>query len=823
MRGENKTKELLIHEPAELHDQVVQYKKKNEELTRQIEQLSITIQSIGDGVITTDKEGKIIFFNSKAEELTGWTCEEATRKSLEEVFCLINKESREEFCINPVKRAIEIGEKVGLTRDTVLVTRDGSKRFVSASCAPVRNQEDEIAGAVLVFRDISRIKQAEEAVIESEKKYRTIVESSSDLIYEVDSEAKILYVNPVCKEIAGYEQAELLGKSAFDFIHPDDLLNAVSVFQRAVLNSSTENVTFRAKDKSGQYHWLDCTGNPFHSATGEIRGVIITRDITERKKAEEELIALNTLMKAVHKFLDLHEVYKVALDTIMTMENVDMSMIYLVDKEKNEAVLQASRNVPKFYIERAERIPYPKGVTWKAINSGNIINIENVQDDPDIGAAGRDLGHHSILGIPIFFKNEVIGVIWFLSYKERKFSEREVSFLTTLGDQIAQAIARAKMLEEIKFAHEQLIQSEKLASLGQLISSIAHEINNPLTPIIGYSQTLLKHPNLDERMKKSLEVIHSSAQRVVRIIDKLLSFSRKNKPLRTYEDINYLVEQSLEFREYQLKLENIEIVKELDPKLPKTMVDPNQIQQVLTNIILNAEQAMSESHSRGQLQVRTGLKKKTHIEISFSDDGPGIPKDVIGKVFDPFFTTKEPGKGTGLGLAIAYGITKEHGGEIYVSSEEGQGTTFLIDLPVLERKAVLRRDEEKTTPENPITVKGKRMLIVEDEEIVVNLIKGVLEEEDIIVDFARNGKEALKIIGTNQYDLIVCDIRMPQMNGIALYNEVKTMNPDLARRIIFITGDPSSETIDFINETGNEFITKPFKIEKFMTRINSVL
>ncbi|MGH7892850.1 MAG: GAF domain-containing protein, partial [Thermodesulfobacteriota bacterium] len=366
-------------------------------------------------------------------------------------------------------------------------------------------------------------------------------------------------------------------------------------------------------------------GNPYLTASGEIRGVVITRDISERKRAEEDLLALNTLMKAVHKFLDLGEVYDVALDIIMNMENVDMALIYIVDKEKKEAVIQANRNFPEFYVQRAGRIPYPRGLTWKVINSGAIVNIEDAQKDEDIGQAGRDLGHHSLLGIPVILGREVIGVIWFLSYKERKFSENEVRLLSSMGDQIAIAIAKAKMLEEIESTHEKLVQSEKLASLGQMISSIAHEINNPLTPIVGYSQRLLTKPGLDDNEKKSLEIINTSAQRVAKIIEKLLSFSRKYRPQRAYEDINALVKQSLEFREYQLKLENIEVVTDFDSGTPKSMVDSNQLHQVFTNIILNAEQAMNGYRDRGRLKVSTRVKNGGIIEIKFEDNGPGIP------------------------------------------------------------------------------------------------------------------------------------------------------------------------------------------------------
>ncbi len=811
MRDEAKTKKQLISELAELRRKVSGYEESDEEL-------SLIFRSIGDGVIIADGDRKIILTNTKAGELTGWSSEEAVGKQLEEVLRLYKNGNRESL-IAPAKEVLETGEKLGLPRDTVLLTREGSTRFISASFAPVRYERTEFRGVVVVFRDITRIRQAEEALIESEKKYRTIVENSYDLIYEVDSEGRILYVNPACTELAGYMQSELLGKTAFDFMHPEDLPNVVSVFKRAVSNLSTEKATFRGLNKAGEYQWLECMGKPYIAANGEIRGVIITRNITERKRAEEELLALNTLMKAVHRFLDLREVYNVALDMITNMEHVDMAMIYLVDKEKKEAVIQAWRNFPEFYINRAGKVPYPRGLTWKVINSGAIVNIEDAQKDGDIGQAGRELGHHSLLGIPIFMGNDVIGVIWFLSYEERRFSENEVHLLSAMGDQIAIAIAKAKMLEEIKSAQEKLVQSEKLASLGQLVSSIAHEINNPLTPIMGYSQRLLMRPDLDEKEKRSLEIINTSAQRVARVIEKLLSFSRKYRPLRTYEDVNSLVEQSLEFREYQLKLENIEVVTDLDRGIPKTMVDPNQIQQVFTNIILNAEQAISGYRDRGQLRVTTRARNDSVIEISFTDDGPGIPKEVVGKIFDPFFTTKEPGKGTGLGLAVAYGIINEHGGGIHAASPEGGGIAFVIELPVLARAKSQGNDKEEEPSDSPSRYQGKSILIVEDEDIVIDLIKGVLEGENIVIDSARNGEEALEKIASNRYELIVCDIKMPKMSGIAFYNEVKALNPGLAKKVIFITGDPSSETIDFLKETGNEFITKPFKVDKFRARV----
>jgi signal transduction histidine kinase len=419
----------------------------------------------------------------------------------------------------------------------------------------------------------------------------------------------------------------------------------------------------------------------------------------ELKQRNENLKILIGLIQAVYQFTNLEEIYKVALDSIMGLENVDMPMVYLIDERKNEAVLQAHRNVPEDYIKRAGRIPYPKGSTWKVINAGKILNVENIQKDPDIGPAGRDLGHRSALAIPIFSEEKVIGVIWFLSYKEREFNEREVTLLTTLGKQLGTAIAKAKMFEEmkqrtqelkalyedLKSTQEWLIQSEKLASLGWLVSSASHEINNPLTPILGYSQLLLNKPEIDkERRQRFLAVINKSAKRIREIVENLLSFSREHKPRMKYLDINSLIEEIFEVGDCRLRLNNIDVAKDLDPELPRTMADPNQLQQAFINITLNAEQAMDGSQAKGQLKVRTRVKGNDIIEISFTDNGPGIPKEILGRIFDPFFTTKPEDKGTGFGLSVSYGLIKEHGGEIYALSEEGKGATFIIELPIVE-------------------------------------------------------------------------------------------------------------------------------------------
>jgi CheY-like chemotaxis protein/two-component sensor histidine kinase len=389
---------------------------------------------------------------------------------------------------------------------------------------------------------------------------------------------------------------------------------------------------------------------------------------------------------------------------------------------------------------------------------------------------------------------------------------------------------RAKELErlyqDLKTTQDQLIQNEKLASLGQLVSSIAHEINNPLTPILGYSQMLIAAPETEaDKRQKFIEVIHNSADKVRKIVENLLSFARKDKPRREYLDINEILRNAVEFRQYQLDLEKINVVMDLDSNLPKTMADSTQIDQVFINLILNACHAIGGSSlNGGTITIKTRRGTRDDIEAVISDTGPGIREDIVRRIFDPFFTTKPPGVGTGLGLSVSYGIMKEHDGEISVESEPGKGASFTVRLPVRDYRDYLLAEDNgvEGRDEAPAERNGRTVLVVDDEELVTMLIGGILEGEGYDADFVSNGEEALKCIKRGEYSIIICDIKMPHMNGKEFYRRVKEMDSGLAGRMLFMTGDPSTETLDFIYGTGNRFLAKPFKIDEFKEALRAV-
>ncbi|TPW00653.1 MAG: multi-sensor hybrid histidine kinase, partial [Alphaproteobacteria bacterium] len=352
---------------------------------------------------------------------------------------------------------------------------------------------------------------------------------------------------------------------------------------------------------------------------------------------------------------------------------------------------------------------------------------------------------------------------------------------------------------------ERLLQSEKMSSVGQLVSGVAHELNNPLTGIMGFAQLLLLR-ELDETARKQVETIYAEAERASKIVSNLLTFARRRRAQKEPANLNTLIKRVLELRNYDLRVRNIDVQLELDPALPETMADANQIQQVILNVVLNAEQAMKEDDGEGTLRIATKAAGRT-VTIAFEDTA-----ETVRRIFDPFFTTKDAGEGTGLGLTICYGIIEEHGGRIWAESEPGHGTRFVIELPVVAGAAPAPRvaDDARASTE---PVQRKRILVVDDEDSIQKLLTGVLEMDGHSVTIARNGREALDRIAQEPFDLIISDIKMPVMGGAEMHKRLSDDGHPLARRLIFITGDTvAPETRKFLQGVENAVLSKPFRL-----------
>ncbi|HMQ31352.1 MAG TPA: response regulator [Chloroflexaceae bacterium] len=384
----------------------------------------------------------------------------------------------------------------------------------------------------------------------------------------------------------------------------------------------------------------------------------------------------------------------------------------------------------------------------------------------------------------------------------------------------------ARNLTDRRRLEQQLIQSEKLSAIGQLVAGVAHELNNPLTSVSGYAQLLLRDQRLPDEPRQDIEQIHAQSERAAKIVQNLLIFAREHKPERRMVSINEVLRSALALQSYQLKVDNIGVSLELDPALPATTADPHQLQQVFLNLITNARYAMVEKGVRGLLTLRTGLAPAPDgspaIRVEVADSGVGIPEWNLQKIFNPFFTTKPVGQGTGLGLSICFGIVREHEGQIWAESQHGVGTRVYITLPIKVQEEAPDAPAPERGPAEEVE-SSLSVLVVDDEEPVVRLMSRLLRDLGHRPTVVTSGEAALDRIGSEPYDLILCDVKMPGLNGFALAAAIRERDADLADRLVFITGDTlSPNTRTALEQSGNQFLPKPFSIEQLELTIQSI-
>ena len=406
------------------------------------------------------------------------------------------------------------------------------------------------------------------------------------------------------------------------------------------------------------------------------------------------------------------------------------------------------------------------------------------------------------------------------SKEDRHYSSNDENLLVAISRQLATTIEKVQLYEEtcrayedLRRTQEQLLQSEKMSAVGQLISGVAHELNNPLTAILGYAQ-LLEGAGLDPRSADYVRKLFKQAQRTHRVVQNLLSFARQRKPQKQEVDLRKVLEESLTLREYDLKVNNVSLEREIPDDLPSVVADPHQLEQVFLNVINNALDAMVEGSGSGVLKVRV-FKKDAYVCVEFDDSGPGI-KDP-SRIFDPFYTTKSVGKGTGLGLSICYGIVKEHGGEIVARNRDEGGATIAVRLLASEKPPLA----ETVAPARRESVLAGRVLLVEDEEAVLEFERDVLVGAGAEVTTSMSVEDTQEKLRHGSFDVIVMNGRMPGgCSAREMYEWIAQNCPGLEKGLLLTFSTVTdAETRSFLHEHGVPSLAKPFEVADLISQV----
>jgi PAS domain S-box-containing protein len=703
--------------------------------------------------------------------------------------------------------------------------------FSVVSTSSYTEQGSPQRGTIHVVRDITDRRSAEE-------KYRLLFEQVQEGVYVADPGGKLIDCNDAFVHMLGYSKREELLVLNLDSEICVDAKQRDTFRREIEAHNYVRNfeVTLRRKDGTillaveSSFATRDATGN-----IQRYQGFVL--DTTEKRRAEDEmrrrnreLNALNAMAVVAAQSFDLDEILNLTLRQVVTLFGAESGTVYLSDIDSPTFRRRAAWGPRTRDKMRAAEVSFAEGFGDLVVRSrAEVLTADYMPHLPaTIADFLRSDTDRSWIWVLFWGKDSPVGIMGLCNHLGYEYSGNDENLLVAISRQLATTIEKVRLYEEtcrayedLRRTQEQLLQSEKMSAVGQLIAGVAHELNNPLTAILGYAQ-LLESEGLNTRAQDYVGKLFKQAQRTHRVVQNLLSFARQRTPQRDEVDVRKVVEETLALRDYDLKINNIKVERDLPSEPASVIADPHQIEQVFLNIINNAVDAILETGRSGKLKIRIQCQNG-NVLTQFSDDGAGIkdPK----RIFDPFYTTKSVGKGTGLGLSICYGIVKEHGGDITANNAPEGGAIIEVKLPAVTSAAPPVEEAKPVLRQHEGAIHG-RVLLVEEEEAVLEFERDVLIGAGANVVTAKTSQDVKTRLLSEPFDAIIMNGKMPgQWSARESYPWLKENCPTMEKHILytFSNGVEPGDGRAFLQENSVPYLVKPFEVAELISQARKLL
>jgi len=703
--------------------------------------------------------------------------------------------------------------------------------FSVVSTSSYSEQETVGKGTIHVIRDISERRSAEE-------KYRLLFEQVQEGVYVASPAGRVIDCNDAFMHMLGYTRREELLVLNLNTEICVDARQRETFQQELEAHNYVRNfeVALRRKDGTVLLAVESCFAT--RDSSGEIeryQGFVL--DMTEKRRAEDEmrrrnreLNALNAMAVVAAQSFDLDEILNLTLRQVVTLFGGENGSVYLCDIDSPIYRRRASWGPRTREQTRPAEISFAEGFGDLIMRSRTEVVTAEYQPHlpPNVAEFLKSDADRSWIWVLFWGKDAPVGIMGLCTHQGYEWTSNEENLLVAISRQLATTIEKVRLYEEtcrayedLRKTQEQLLQSEKMSAVGQLIAGVAHELNNPLTAILGYAQ-LLESEGLNERAQDYVGKLFKQAQRTHRVVQNLLSFARQRSPQRDEVDIRKVLDETLTLRDYDLKSNNIRVEREAPDEPMMVVADPHQIEQVFLNIINNAVDAILETGRTGKLRIRV-YWQNGQVCTQFADDGPGLkdPK----RIFDPFYTTKSVGKGTGLGLSICYGIVKEHGGDITANNGPDGGAVIEVRLPA-ESGERLAPEPVKALPRPHEGAIHGRVLLVEEEEAVLEFERDVLAGAGATVVTARTIEDVKTRLLSEAFEAVILSGKISGgWNAQDSYGWLKENCAPMMGHILytFSNGVEQGDGRSYLQDNNVPYLVKPFEVADLITQARKLL